>query len=316
MYKSIYCTVNETFFMYLRRVPAFVVFLIVGVVFIGVAGYVGYTTKMYLQHAKTTTGKVVDLLQQPDRTFKPVIHYALPGTDTLEYISSVSSKPAEFEIGETVELLYSVSDTSDIKVNTFVELWLLPAIFGGMGLLFAGMPVVGFLWSKRTKDSGLSLHEKFEQVTGRKFGSKQTASISTFQPNSKHGDKWIWAFPGLGVFLLSIAGYTAYHHQQFVNSAPRYNAKVIAIEFSGRKRMAYPLFEFVANNNDTVRVFSSIGSSPPDFQVGDVTEVLFDADDATAMPRGFFNEWFVVTILATVGFFFTVIGLLFLFAFK
>ncbi|MFI5660798.1 DUF3592 domain-containing protein [Streptomyces sp. NPDC051684] len=56
--------------------------------------------------------------------------------------SSTGSNPPAYEQGERDEVLYRADDPEDARINGFLSLWLLPLIFGGIGLIVAAVAAV------------------------------------------------------------------------------------------------------------------------------------------------------------------------------
>jgi len=50
-----------------------------------------------------------------------------------------ASNPPNFKAGDRVPLFYDPRDPSHIQINTFTQLWILPLILGGLGLIFSGL---------------------------------------------------------------------------------------------------------------------------------------------------------------------------------
>jgi hypothetical protein len=87
---------------------------------------------------ESTEGVVVDLRRQPGKggeTYAPIVAY-LAGGDEYEIKGSVSSSFIKYEIGDVVPVVYSPEDPGDATVADFQQLWLLPTILGGGGLVF------------------------------------------------------------------------------------------------------------------------------------------------------------------------------------
>jgi hypothetical protein len=121
------------------------VFLIVGLILAGVS-------VSYLTDAKRARGTVVALewrddaisssrkSRQDDRPAAyPVVEFTTADGTWRTFRSSTGSNPPSYEEGERVEVLYRADSPEDAQINGFASLWLLPLVFGGIGLLFAGI---------------------------------------------------------------------------------------------------------------------------------------------------------------------------------
>lgn len=69
----------------------------------------------------------------------PVVEFTSADGTPRKFQSSTGSNPPSYDRGEQVEVLYRADDPEDARINGFVSLWLLPLIFGGIGLVIAGI---------------------------------------------------------------------------------------------------------------------------------------------------------------------------------
>jgi hypothetical protein len=119
-----------------------VVFLVIGLVFMGVGIYFGQDTLTFSRTAQHATGQIVDFEESRDsdgdRTYAPVITYAPAESDPITFTGSIhtSSRPT---IGEQVKVLYNPKNLRDARIDSPVDLWLLPGVFGGMGFIFTAI---------------------------------------------------------------------------------------------------------------------------------------------------------------------------------
>ncbi|MGW7519960.1 DUF3592 domain-containing protein [Streptomyces sp. NPDC054796] len=120
-------------------------FLVIGLI---VAG----TSVSFLTSAERAQGTVVDLEWRVSHTESsrkkhgddkpsayPVVEFTSADGTPRTFHSSTGSNPPSYERGERVEVLYRADAPEDARINGFASLWLLPLIFGGIGLLAAGI---------------------------------------------------------------------------------------------------------------------------------------------------------------------------------
>ncbi|CAM5709929.1 hypothetical protein SALBM311S_10039 [Streptomyces alboniger] len=69
----------------------------------------------------------------------PVVEFTSSDGTQRTFRNSTGSNPPSYERGDRVEVLYHADSPEDARINGFVSLWLLPLIFGGIGLLCAGI---------------------------------------------------------------------------------------------------------------------------------------------------------------------------------
>ncbi|MEV1080539.1 DUF3592 domain-containing protein [Streptomyces sp. NPDC050211] len=120
-------------------------FLVVGLILAGVS-------VSFLADAERARGTVVALEWRNDHsgttrkqrqndkpTAYPVVEFTSADGTPRTFRESTGSNPPSYEEGERVEVLYRADSPEDARINGFASLWLLPLIFGGIGLVIAGI---------------------------------------------------------------------------------------------------------------------------------------------------------------------------------
>jgi uncharacterized protein DUF3592 len=121
-----------------------IAFLGVGALMLVIAVLLWNSTRNFLARAKETTGTVVELLEVRDKdggssTWKPVVRFTSRDDGEITFAASFSSKPAPYDIGEHVTVLYLADDPREARIKGFSSLWLGVSILGGMGLAFGAI---------------------------------------------------------------------------------------------------------------------------------------------------------------------------------
>lgn len=111
------------------------------VAMLGAAYYYGRTSWALSSGGAAAAGKVVALKESPATqdsgvTYAPVIEYKVAGR-SYTYTSPNSSHPPAYTVGERVTLLYDPADPGRARVDSWWELWLMPALLGGAALVIA-----------------------------------------------------------------------------------------------------------------------------------------------------------------------------------
>ena len=138
------------------------VFMLVGVAMLGVAGWLYESTRSFVASAATADGTVVDLARSggSKSTWRPVVRFALPDGETVEFTGKVGSNPPSYQRGERVEVLYPPGAPQDAKIRDFLSLWFPATLVGGLGALFfligAGITLWGVM--QRRKEGDLRLN--------------------------------------------------------------------------------------------------------------------------------------------------------------
>ncbi|WP_406447334.1 DUF3592 domain-containing protein [Streptomyces sp. NBC_00876] len=121
-----------------------------GAVFLVVAVILAGVTVSFLADAEHAPGTVVELEWRNDHNGAshkrrasdkpvayPVVEFTSADGEARTFRSSTGSNPPSYEEGEQVEVLYRAGSPEDARIKGFASLWLLPLIFGGVGLVFA-----------------------------------------------------------------------------------------------------------------------------------------------------------------------------------
>ena len=126
---------------------AFGVFFAAGLALLAGSGYSFLHTRAAIARAVPAEGTVVDLIasrdSDGDTMYYPRVRFRTGAGDLEEFTGGVGSKPAAFDVGEGVRVLYDPERPGDARIDTFFQLWFLPLLLGGMGIVFAGIGGAG-----------------------------------------------------------------------------------------------------------------------------------------------------------------------------
>jgi hypothetical protein len=70
------------------------------------------------------------------------------GTQVYRISSANATDPPAYQVGQQVQVLYARDNPSLGRINSFFELWAIPAVLAGAGILMAIL-VNGFLFIRR-----------------------------------------------------------------------------------------------------------------------------------------------------------------------
>jgi ribosomal protein L7/L12 len=125
-----------------------VIFGLIGITFLCVAGGVYYFQKKTIDNSDLVTGKVTELFHNNKGLSAPLIEYQVQGK-THVYRSSTYSSPPAYEVDEMVEMYVNRNNPDDVVVNTFSDRWFLIFIFGLLGSVFTAV-AIGVMFVKRS----------------------------------------------------------------------------------------------------------------------------------------------------------------------
>ncbi|MGN9760982.1 DUF3592 domain-containing protein [Streptomyces sp. SD31] len=121
------------------------VFLVVGLILAGmsvsflVEAERARGTVVALEWRKDDTGTSRKKRQSDEPVAYPVVEFTSADGTSRTFRSSTGSNPPSYDEGERVDVLYRADSPEDARINGFASLWLLPLIFGGIGLAIAGV---------------------------------------------------------------------------------------------------------------------------------------------------------------------------------
>jgi len=133
------------------------------------------TTRAFLAHATKTEGVVVDLARSysnQSTTFAPVVRFTSQDGIQTKFTSSHGSNPPSYHVGQKVQVFYDPADHYDARINTFMSLWGVSTIVGGIGTLLlavsAGISMTATLRKRADeylKRNGQQISTDFQSVT-------------------------------------------------------------------------------------------------------------------------------------------------------
>jgi hypothetical protein len=105
-------------------------------------------TRSFLEDAVSAQGVVLDLVGRSGSTssgtsytYAPRVRFVTAAGRTVTFVSSTSSNPPDYQVGETVEVLYPADAPERARLDGWFSLWGAAAILGGMGSVFSGISV-------------------------------------------------------------------------------------------------------------------------------------------------------------------------------
>ena len=151
------------------------IFLIIGTLLLVGAYYLYKNTAEFIESATTAEGIVVEMIKERSDNsymYKPRVEFKTETGKVVEFMSSTSSNPPSYSVGEKVEVLYKASKPEKARINGTATLWLGAIIVGGIGSVFflIGFGMYYFQKNKENKiqtlkETGTRIITEFQSVS-------------------------------------------------------------------------------------------------------------------------------------------------------
>jgi len=73
--------------------------------------------------------------------YAPVYQFRTLDGQTIVIQDSLSSNPPQFQVGQQIDVLYESGNPQKARINKWMNLYFLPVLLGGMGLIFGGVGI-------------------------------------------------------------------------------------------------------------------------------------------------------------------------------
>jgi hypothetical protein len=111
-------------------------------------------TRRFLATASSVPGVVTENVWREDRSsnnntnwaFYPRIRFRTTDGQEITFITNSGSSPPAYRVNEPVTILYDPQQPYHAYIQSFSELWLLPTILCGLGIVFCSFGVVAVIW--------------------------------------------------------------------------------------------------------------------------------------------------------------------------
>ena len=130
-------------------------FAVIGLALLGGGVYSALETRHDIAVGVTAGGTVTDLVagsdSDGDTVYYPHVRFVTESGDAIEFTSSIGARPPDFDVGESVSVLYDPAFPGNARIDSFFQLWFSTLIFAGMGVVFAAIGGAGLMVRARAK---------------------------------------------------------------------------------------------------------------------------------------------------------------------
>jgi hypothetical protein len=124
------------------------VITVIGVLVLAGGIYFAYDTMGLLSRSLSSTATVIDLQYNSDGQATPVLQFTDKIGATITTRLNEARKPPAYAVGDKVSIIYDVKSPNNIRVDSFLGIWLVPIVMTLLGAVFS---FVGFTnyWNSR-----------------------------------------------------------------------------------------------------------------------------------------------------------------------
>jgi hypothetical protein len=150
-----------------------VIFGMIGIIMGSVSIGVYMSTQNMLAHATKVSGTVVDLQYRRGSkgggVYSPIVKFRTVEGKDIQDSASFGSDPPSHKVGDIVEVVYDPqSPEKSWQINSFWDLYFLPALFGLFGVIFTSVGlIVGYFTLVGRPVPGTSAAERANSGGGR-----------------------------------------------------------------------------------------------------------------------------------------------------
>jgi hypothetical protein len=111
-------------------------------------------TRHFLQSAVPVPGVVIENVWRESRSanngtsgsFHPRIRFRTLDGQEISFITNTGSSPPSHRVNDPVTILYDPQEPHHASIKSFAELWLLPTILCGLGIVFCSLGAGAVIW--------------------------------------------------------------------------------------------------------------------------------------------------------------------------
>ena len=128
-----------------------------GSIMLTVAAWSFVNTRTFVQRASAGEGVILANVwrngsnRSSGGAYYPRVRFRTGGGREYVFVSNYGSRRASFRVGERVQVLYSPDSPTTVRISSFGSLWVLPMVFGSIGLVFCSVGLGPILWHRHVR---------------------------------------------------------------------------------------------------------------------------------------------------------------------
>jgi len=104
--------------------------------------------RLFIKTAQAVKGTVVEMVYRRKSTsnrgggYLAIYQFRTIDGKKITAKDSLSRNPPQFQVGQEIDVLYNPENPHNARINKWLNLYFLPVLLGGLGLLFGGIGVL------------------------------------------------------------------------------------------------------------------------------------------------------------------------------
>jgi hypothetical protein len=129
-------------------------FSLVGALLVVVGLFFFIRTRNFLGKALEVKGTVIQMVYRQNSSadsnsgggYAPVYQFETADKQQIIKQDGLATNPPRYQVGDTIDILYDPGNPQKAYVNRWMNLYFVPALLGGLGLIFGGVAIaIAFL---------------------------------------------------------------------------------------------------------------------------------------------------------------------------
>lgn len=123
-----------------------IVFSLVGGLLALIGVFLFIRTRIFIGKAQEAKGTVIQMVYSRTSSssgsgggYAPVYQFRTFDGQNIVIQDSLSSNPPRFQVGQEIEVLYDPGNPQKARLNKWMNLYFVPLLLGGIGLIFGGV---------------------------------------------------------------------------------------------------------------------------------------------------------------------------------
>lgn len=123
-----------------------IVFPLIGGLLFAIGAFLFFRTRAFISKAQEVKGTVTEMVYSHSSEggggYSPVYQFKTITGKIVTVQDSLSSSPPQFEVGQTIDVLYDPENPQSARIKKWMNLYFVTLLLCGMGFIFGGIGIV------------------------------------------------------------------------------------------------------------------------------------------------------------------------------